>query len=76
MPELPEAEANRRRIEAQCLNRTIASVRLGADTEHVGLPDAAARESLTGRQFTEARRHGKTIFAGSKTGPWMPSISA
>lgn len=71
MPELPEAEANRRRIEASCLNRTIEAVRLGNDTDHVDLPDAQARARLEGRQFTEARRHGKAIFAGSKSGPWI-----
>lgn len=71
MPELPEAEANRRRIEASCLRRTIESVRLGDDTSHVDLPGPEDRGRLTGRQFTEARRHGKIVFAGSASGPWI-----
>ncbi|SLN09561.1 Formamidopyrimidine-DNA glycosylase [Roseivivax jejudonensis] len=70
MPELPECEANRRRVEADCLNRTIERVELGEVT-HMDLPGDNARGRLTGRQFTETRRHGKAIFAGSETGPWI-----
>ncbi len=71
MPELPEAEANRRRIEAGRLRRTIEAVCLGPDTRHVDLPDEGARARLVGHQFAEARRHGKVIFAGSNSGPWI-----
>ncbi|PZX16511.1 formamidopyrimidine-DNA glycosylase [Palleronia aestuarii] len=70
MPELPEAEANRRRIEADALNRTIEGFWLG-DTEHVDIPGDNERARLVGRQITETRRHGKIIFAGSKSGPWL-----
>ena len=71
MPELPEAESNRRRIETGALNRTIERVLLGNDTKHVELPGPDARERLVGRQFSEARRYGKYVFAGSKDGPWL-----
>lgn len=71
MPELPECEANRRRVEAETLHRTIEAVSLGDDVAHVELPDGAARDRLVGRQFTETHRHGKLIFAGSKSGPWI-----
>jgi len=71
MPELPEAEANRARVEAGALNRTIEAVTLGADTTHVDLPPPGDRRALVGRQLTEARRHGKMIFAGSRSGPWI-----
>ncbi|RJY08713.1 DNA-formamidopyrimidine glycosylase family protein [Aurantiacibacter aquimixticola] len=71
MPELPEADANRRRIAEQCLNRTIEAVELGDDIEHVELPGDNERQRLVGRQFTETHRHGKLIFAGSQTGPWI-----
>ena len=70
MPELPECEANRRRVAEHCLNRTIESVELG-EVEHMDMPGANERGRLTGRQFTETRRHGKYIFAGSKSGPWI-----
>jgi len=71
VPELPEAEANRARIAEGALNRTIAAVELGTDTTHVELPGRAARERLVGRRFSEARRHGKLVFAGSDAGPWI-----
>lgn len=69
MPELPEAEANRRRIES-VLNRTIERVWLG-EVEHMDMPPQSERERLVGRQFTETDRHGKLIFAGSRSGPWI-----
>lgn len=71
MPELPEADASRRAVEAECLNRIIEDAVLGPDTEHMDLPGANERARLAGHQFTQARRHGKLIFAGSKTGPWI-----
>ncbi len=71
MPELPEAEANRRRIEDKCLNRTIEEAVPGGDVTYIELPGNNERGRLVGRQFTETYRHGKLIFAGSKTGPWI-----
>ncbi len=71
MPELPENETQRRLIERECLNRTIEAVVLGDDVSYITLPGDNERAPLVGRQFTETRRHGKNIFAGSKTGPWM-----
>lgn len=71
MPELPEAEANRRRIESECLNRTIEEAALGDNVTYIELPGDNERGRLVGRQFTETRRHGKLIFAGSRKGPWI-----
>ena len=71
MPELPEAETNRQRIEDKCLNRTIEAVELGDNVTYIELPGDNERARLVGRQFTETHRHGKLIFAGSKTGPWI-----
>ncbi|WP_179381453.1 Fpg/Nei family DNA glycosylase [Jannaschia marina] len=71
MPELPEVEALRRRIEDGALHRTIARVRPGNDTAHIEVPDAAGRKRLEGRQFSRATRHGKYLFAGSDGGPWL-----
>ena len=71
MPELPESDAMRGVIEAECLNRTIAAVDLGDDTSYIDLPGDNERQRLVGHQFTQTDRHGKFIFAGSKTGPWM-----
>lgn len=71
MPELPENEAQRLLLERECLHRTIEAVELGDDVTYIELPGDNERARLVGRQFTETRRHGKNIFAGSKTGPWM-----
>ena len=71
MPELPENEAQRLTIERECLNRTIEKVEVGDDTTYIELPGDNERQRLVGHQFTQTRRHGKNIFAGSKTGPWM-----
>ncbi|WP_299838700.1 DNA-formamidopyrimidine glycosylase family protein [uncultured Jannaschia sp.] len=71
MPELPEVETFRRRIDAGALNRTVAEIRPGNDITHVELPDAAARARFEGHQFTQTRRHGKYIFVGSASGPWL-----
>ncbi|MAM39838.1 MAG: DNA-formamidopyrimidine glycosylase [Erythrobacter sp.] len=71
MPELPENEAQRLVLERECLNRTIEAVELGDNVSYIELPGDNERARLIGHQFTETRRHGKNIFAGSKTGPWM-----
>tara|TARA_Y100000991_G_scaffold17550_1_gene11550 strand:- start:381 stop:1163 length:783 start_codon:yes stop_codon:yes gene_type:complete len=71
MPELPEAEANRLRVERECLDRTIEAAEPGDDTGYIELPGDNERARLAGHQFTRTHRHGKLIFAGSKTGPWI-----
>ena len=71
MPELPEAQTNRRRIDDHCLNRTIEAAELGDDTTYIELPGDNERGRLVGHRFTQTRRHGKLIFAGSKSGPWI-----
>lgn len=70
MPELPEAEAARKRIAQGALNRTIEAVTLG-EVSHVEVPSKAQRDALVGTQFTRTHRHGKYIFVGSVSGPWM-----
>ncbi|WP_305095871.1 Fpg/Nei family DNA glycosylase [Croceibacterium aestuarii] len=71
MPELPEAEANRLRIERSCLHRTIEAADLGDDTSYIELPGDNERKRLAGHQFTATQRHGKLVFAGSASGPWI-----
>ena len=71
MPELPENEAQRLTLERTCLNRTIVAAELGDNITHIDLPGDNELGRLKGRQFTETRRHGKNIFLGSKTGPWI-----
>jgi formamidopyrimidine-DNA glycosylase len=70
VPELPEVEAARARVEAGALNRTVEAVSTG-EIRHVKLPPRKALEQFVGTRFTEARRHGKYLFIGSKSGPWL-----
>lgn len=70
MPELPEAEAARKRIADGVLYRTIEGFTLG-EVSQVELPSRSERDSLIGTQFTRTHRHGKHIFVGSKDGPWL-----
>ncbi|MFQ6550012.1 Fpg/Nei family DNA glycosylase [Aestuariibius sp. 2305UL40-4] len=70
MPELPECEASRKAVEAGALNRTIEGFE-EHNTIHLELPGPQDRDRLKGHQFTETHRHGKHIFAGSKSGPWI-----
>ncbi|WP_102107127.1 Fpg/Nei family DNA glycosylase [Oceaniglobus roseus] len=71
MPELPEVETYRRRIEDGALNRTILRVVPGNDTKHVDLPGPGDRARLEGHRFGQVRRHGKYLFAGVAGGPWL-----
>ena len=71
MPELPEAEANRRAVEENCLNRTIEEAVPGGNVTFIELPGANERARLAGHRFTQTRRYGKMIFAGSASGPWI-----
>ncbi|MEW9921174.1 Fpg/Nei family DNA glycosylase [Marimonas sp. MJW-29] len=70
MPELPECEAARRRIDAGALHRTIEGFDLG-EVSHVELPSEDERARFVGTQFSRTHRHGKYIFVGSKDGPWL-----
>lgn len=70
MPELPEAEANRRHVEAEALDRTVTDVTLG-EVAHLDVPGRDAFKVFTGHRFTQARRHGKAVFVGSAYGPWF-----
>lgn len=62
MPELPDVEVTKRRVEAECLGRGIAGVEVG-DEAVVSLTSRGELEArLPGEQFTAARRHGKFLF--------------
>lgn len=71
MPELPEAEANRQRIADQCLNRTIEAAEPGDNVSYIDLPGDNERRRLVGHRLTQTHRHGKLVFAGSQSGPWI-----
>ena len=62
MPELPDVEVTRRRVETACLGREITGVEVG-DEAVVSLTSRGELEArLPGERFTAARRHGKFLF--------------
>lgn len=63
MPELPDVEVYRRRLEGAALHRPVAGVHVATpDLLHGTTPQGLGR-ALNGRCFTAARRHGKYLFA-------------
>src|SRR6056297_4071551 len=71
MPELPDVETMRLRLDSHGLNRRIAGVDV-PDPE--ALDDASAedlRDAVADRRFTEATRHGKVLFVHAAGGPWL-----
>lgn len=63
MPELPEVEVTRRRIEPQLVGRRIRTVRTTAASYLFITPPEALRRSLRGRTTTALGRLGKYLIA-------------
>jgi formamidopyrimidine-DNA glycosylase len=62
VPELPEVETYAQVFRRHALGRTVARVRV-LDDRVLAVRKSALAKSLTGRQFSEVRRHGKHLFA-------------
>lgn len=63
MPELPEVEVTRRRIEPLLVGRTIAAVHTTAPSYFFLTPPAALRRALAGRCVLKLERRGKYLVA-------------
>ncbi|MCG8591704.1 MAG: bifunctional DNA-formamidopyrimidine glycosylase/DNA-(apurinic or apyrimidinic site) lyase [Proteobacteria bacterium] len=63
MPELPEVEVTRRRIEPLLVNRRIASAATTSDSYFFVTPTAELRRRVKGRSVRELARHGKYLVA-------------
>ncbi len=63
MPELPDVEVYRRRLEGGALHRAVAGVHVAAPDLLQGTSPQGLGRALNGRSFTAARRHGKYLFA-------------
>jgi formamidopyrimidine-DNA glycosylase len=61
MPELPEVEVTRRRIEPLLVGRTIAAVRTSRPSYFFLTPPARLRRALPGRTVRSLRRRGKYL---------------
>jgi len=63
MPELPEVEVTRRRLEPLLVGRTIESVRTTAPSYFFLTPPATLRRALAGRRVEKLERRGKYLVA-------------
>lgn len=63
MPELPEVEVTRRRIEPFLVGRTVARVRTGPPSYFFLTDPAALRRHMRGRTFQTLERRGKYLVA-------------
>ncbi|HEY8849456.1 MAG TPA: DNA-formamidopyrimidine glycosylase family protein, partial [Thermoanaerobaculia bacterium] len=71
MPELPEVEIYARYFRRHALHQRIARVRV-IDERILGVTRKGTLiRRLTGRQFTEVRRHGKHLFAAAGGKNWL-----
>jgi len=68
MPELPEVEVTRRRIEPALRGRTIRAVRTTKPSYFFLTPPAVLRRRLAGRTVERLARHGKYLIAGLDDG--------
>jgi len=68
MPELPEVEVTRRRIEPALLGRTIRRVRTSAPSYFFLTPPDVLRHRVAGRRVERLDRHGKYLVAGLDDG--------
>jgi formamidopyrimidine-DNA glycosylase len=71
VPELPDVEVYRRRIDPDALGRTIRSVELGDVDLREPVPASTLRSRLPGRKLTSTRRHGKFLFVGIEDAGWL-----
>ena len=71
MPELPDVEVLKGRLERTSLGRRISRVEV-RDGRVVGEVSARGlREALEGRSLRRVHRHGKNLFAGVEGGGWV-----
>jgi formamidopyrimidine-DNA glycosylase len=71
MPELPDVEIERRRLQAQAMGRRIVEVHApAAEILRETTPQALGRR-LHGHQLEESHRHGKYLFARFGPKDWL-----
>ena len=68
MPELPEVEVTRRRIEPFLVGRTVAKVRTGPPSYFFLTDPASLRRRMRGRTFGSIQRRGKYLLARAEDG--------
>ncbi|HKJ25181.1 MAG TPA: bifunctional DNA-formamidopyrimidine glycosylase/DNA-(apurinic or apyrimidinic site) lyase [Myxococcota bacterium] len=68
MPELPEVEVTRRRIEPALVGRTVRGLRTTAPSYFFLTPPGVLRRRIAGRTVERLDRHGKYLIAGLDDG--------
>ncbi|MCF8062193.1 MAG: hypothetical protein K9M82_06735 [Deltaproteobacteria bacterium] len=71
MPELPDVETFRQYLESTSLHQEIARVDVPGPELLEGIPASRLKKTLQGSRFQDTRRHGKNLFGGLDTGPWL-----
>jgi len=71
MPELPDVELYKHRLDETALHRTIAVVTVSDARILRDLPAAKFAEAVEGRRFEGSLRHGKHLLAKLDKGGWV-----
>lgn len=71
MPELPDVEVYRRRLDRGVLNKTIRKVSVSDSRILDGVNAATLARRLKGRRFVDTRRHGKHLLVRLDKGGWV-----
>lgn len=71
MPELPDVELYRRRLERHGLHRRIEAVEVGDTRLLANITGKALSAALAGHAFEETRRHGKHLLVRLDDGHWL-----
>lgn len=69
MPELPDVEVYRRRVDETSLGKTIEEVEVRDDYLVKDVPPETLAERMEGDRFVDTRRHGKYLFVETGRGP-------
>jgi formamidopyrimidine-DNA glycosylase len=73
MPELPDVQVFRERLDEHALGRRVTTVGLHPDGMTVDTSASALRDAFRGHPLEESRRHGKQLFirSGEERGRWL-----
>ncbi|MGF1608489.1 MAG: DNA-formamidopyrimidine glycosylase [Kiloniellales bacterium] len=71
MPELPDVELYKRRLDRHGLKHRIAKVTVSDERILAGLPVARLSKALEGQRFETSRRHGKHLLARLDRNGWV-----
>jgi formamidopyrimidine-DNA glycosylase len=71
MPELPDVEIFRRRVESKALNQAIERVEVAAPALLEGVSGRALARALLHHRFALTHRHGKHLFVRIDPGDWL-----